>query len=560
MIIAGGTLAIPAPCNPISSFETKNVCHRAARLSGLMAVMGFLLLFTLCKAAGSSNYQGAAQVKLWNVKFDSGGGEPAPEAVAVVDGETIGDKFPADPPEKDDYSFDGWYLGDVQFDPRTPIIGDITLRANWIGAAEAGHYHVTFDGDGGSPAIYIERNVIDGGTVDPLPADPARTGYDFGGWYTEKNGGGSPFTPATPVVEAVAASPGVIIVYAEWTPITYTVNYDAKGGTGGTPDSTHTYSAATALTVNGFSRKNYAFSGWDSTDAGETAAYIDGQPLTTSALFPDNTTRTKTLYAVWAALPEFTAGPLISLAPGHEQLAWTITASDPEAESYNVYWVLGNETDAETVKEDEGATIAAGTTPAGKITGLAADTGYSVIVSAYKSGYADSDSAIVSETTYRVYAIGETGPAGGEIFYANPNFAADGWRYMEAALSDLSAAQWGGYGTSVSTGTAIGTGKQNTANIIAVLAALGETGKAAQLCAAYVYGGYNDWFLPSWYELCELWKARNSIGGFLTGNSDYYWSSSEFVSTYSRTSLFKNGMDYSHYKNLPNSVRAVRSF
>jgi hypothetical protein len=39
----------------------------------------------------------------------------------------------------------------------------------------------------------------------------------------------------------------------------------------------------------------------------------------------------------------------------------------------------------------------------------------------------------------REYAAGDTGPAGGLIFYVNPNFAADGWRYLEAAPFDQSA-------------------------------------------------------------------------------------------------------------------------
>ena len=42
------------------------------------------------------------------------------------------------------------------------------------------------------------------------------------------------------------------------------------------------------------------------------------------------------------------------------------------------------------------------------------------------------------------YALGDTGPAGGLIFYENPNAAADGWRYLEAAPFDQSGgAKWG---------------------------------------------------------------------------------------------------------------------
>ncbi len=48
----------------------------------------------------------------------------------------------------------------------------------------------------------------------------------------------------------------------------------------------------------------------------------------------------------------------------------------------------------------------------------------------------------------RDYAPGDVGPAGGYIFYVNPNFATDGWRYLEAAPFDQSAgAKWGCFRT-----------------------------------------------------------------------------------------------------------------
>ena len=70
----------------------------------------------------------------------------------------------------------------------------------------------------------------------------------------------------------------------------------------------------------------------------------------------------------------------------------------------------------------------------------------------------------------REYSVGDTGPAGGLIFYVNPNDAADGWRYLEAAPVDQSlGAKWGCFRTPIAgaRGTAVGTGRQNTADILA---------------------------------------------------------------------------------------------
>jgi hypothetical protein len=50
----------------------------------------------------------------------------------------------------------------------------------------------------------------------------------------------------------------------------------------------------------------------------------------------------------------------------------------------------------------------------------------------------------------REYAVGDISPAGGLIFYENPHYAADGWRYLEAAPFDQSAgAKWGCFRTAI---------------------------------------------------------------------------------------------------------------
>src|SRR5262249_57626182 len=67
------------------------------------------------------------------------------------------------------------------------------------------------------------------------------------------------------------------------------------------------------------------------------------------------------------------------------------------------------------------------------------------------------------------FAIGDVGPAGGFVFYENPNYAADGWRFLEAAPFDQSAgARWGCFRHAIpgARGAAVGTGQQNTAAML----------------------------------------------------------------------------------------------
>jgi hypothetical protein len=167
---------------------------------------------------------------------------------------------------------------------------------------------------------------------------------------------------------------------------------------------------------------------------------------------------------------------------------------------------------------------------------------------------------VTVNATFRntAYSVGDTGPAGGKIFYENPS-TTDGWRYLEADTTNLVNAQWGGYGTSVSeTDTAIGTGQENTAAIVARLGELDGSSKAAQRCAASSKGGFNDWFLPSKDELNLMYSKKDSIGGF---SINWYWSSSETDANNAWAQQFDTGPQSASRKDYGTlSVRAIRRF
>src|SRR6185503_10752285 len=130
------------------------------------------------------------------------------------------------------------------------------------------------------------------------------------------------------------------------------------------------------------------------------------------------------------------------------------------------------------------------------------------------------------------YQLGDIGPAGGFIFYINPKYASDGWRYLEAAPFDQSAgAHWGCFRKLIpgARGIAIGTGKQNTTDM---LAGCDEPGSAAQLCANLSVNGVTGWFLPSRDELTEMYRnlRAKGIGNFNEAglvDNYMYWASSQ---------------------------------
>jgi len=164
------------------------------------------------------------------------------------------------------------------------------------------------------------------------------------------------------------------------------------------------------------------------------------------------------------------------------------------------------------------------------------------------------------------FTPGDIGPAGGFIFYVNPRAEADGWRYLEAAPVDLSAgANWGCFRREIAgaKGTAVGTGKQNTQDI---LAACADRETAADLCANYRLNGVGGWFLPSRDELALMYHNLKAAGtgDFRTdGVADNfsYWASTEDTADMAAHIDFAdNGRQHSDDKDFPRRVRAIRAF
>jgi len=166
-----------------------------------------------------------------------------------------------------------------------------------------------------------------------------------------------------------------------------------------------------------------------------------------------------------------------------------------------------------------------------------------------------------------VYNLRDTGPAGGLIFYINPNAATDGWKYLEAAPNDSSTTlQWLSTntwlnGTSVAAGetqTGIGKGDYNTNRILNYKGV--RTAAAAKYCDDLIVNAYGDWFLPSKDELNQMYinLKMSGVGGF---SDTFYLSSSESDRDYGYRQHFSNGDVYFANKELqPSKVRAVRSF
>jgi hypothetical protein len=153
-----------------------------------------------------------------------------------------------------------------------------------------------------------------------------------------------------------------------------------------------------------------------------------------------------------------------------------------------------------------------------------------------------------------VYTIGESA-LGGTIVYINGG-GSTGTSGLVVSAFFTPPAEWGCDGIYITgaEGTAIGTGNQNTIDIMAECA---TAGIAARLCANLTQGGYSDWYLPSKDELNTLYINRAAIGNFGT---QIYWSSTEYDNNSAWAQNFFDGDPIPSSKSNLNYVRAVRSF
>ncbi len=66
--------------------------------------------------------------QLFKVEFDSDGGSDV-STQYVIEGEKATE--PANP-TKEDYTFDGWYNGEVEYDFTKPVKEHLNLKATWV--------------------------------------------------------------------------------------------------------------------------------------------------------------------------------------------------------------------------------------------------------------------------------------------------------------------------------------------------------------------------------------------------------------------------------------------
>ena len=240
-----------------------------------------------------------APLPTYSIVYDANGGSGAPPAETGKPNGTYTLTTTAPSTAPSGYTFAGW--SKTKNDPNTKVTSvtidgaDVTVYALWSEGTPPSptYYSIIYDANGGSGAPATETGKPNGTyTLTTTGPSTAPSGYTFAGWSKTKN------DPSTKVT-SVTIDGADVTVYAMWsegtppTP-TYSIIYDANGGSGAPPAETGKPNGTYALTTTGPSTapSGYTFAGWSKTkndpNTKVTSVTIDGADVTVYALWSNN--------------------------------------------------------------------------------------------------------------------------------------------------------------------------------------------------------------------------------------------------------------------------------
>ena len=192
------------------------------------------------------------------------------------------------------YRFDGWYTapnGGNKYDFNTPLTGNVTVYAHWVGNG----YTVRFAGNGatggGTPDQAFQYNIGQNLRRNGFTRD----GYTFTGWKRADNQ--QAYGDGQWVTNLTTQPNGIVTMVAQWSAneahIRYNPNPPAGKTTGGngTPNWDGHTGDTPAIGGNGWTIDGYTFAGWTTSPDGSGARYAPGASWTANG--------TLTLYAQW---------------------------------------------------------------------------------------------------------------------------------------------------------------------------------------------------------------------------------------------------------------------
>lgn len=218
---------------------------------------------TVTYKAGAS-YTGNQNITLYpvwkmapnTIRYDANGGTGAPEDQTKKYGVNI--NLSTVKPTRQGYTFQGWATSaasnvvEYQSGATYSKNEDVTLYAVW----KIITYTITYNANGGVNAP-TAQNKDYGATLTLSATEPTKEGHVFQGWATSVESLDVAYRPNDSYTDNAD-----ITLYAVWKIITYTISYNANGGTGAPVDQTKEWNSDIILSDIRPTREGYNFKGW----------------------------------------------------------------------------------------------------------------------------------------------------------------------------------------------------------------------------------------------------------------------------------------------------------
>ena len=240
-------------------------------------------------------------------------------------------------PTRTGYSFGGWY-SDSRYQTRVTQIaqgsvGNKTLYAKWTPVT----YHISYQLNGGNGVTNPTSYNITSSTI--TLKNPTRTGYSFGGWYSDSK-------YQTRVTQIAQGNVGNKTLYAKWTPTKYNIRYVLNGGKAKGNPTSYTITSK-SITLKNPTRKGYTFSGW----------YSDSKYRTKVTKISNGSTGKKTLYAKWTKVTKPSKVNLKSAKNSGKNKLSVSYASVKKASGYQIAYSTSSKFTKSTTKYTSSKTI-----------------------------------------------------------------------------------------------------------------------------------------------------------------------------------------------------------
>ena len=231
---------------------------------------------------------------VWNqnaytVSYNANGGSGAPASQTKYHGTAL--TLRSTVPTRSGYKFLGWSTSSTATSPTYTAGGSYTANANAtlyaVWEKNPTQYTVSYNANGGSgaPASQTKSENV---AITLSSTKPTRSGYTFLGWSTSSTATSPTYYPGSSYTANAS-----VTLYAVWEklPETYTIKYNANGGTGAPATQTKTEDVNITLSSTKPTRSGYKFLGWSTSSTATSATYQPGATYSTNA--------SVTLYAVW---------------------------------------------------------------------------------------------------------------------------------------------------------------------------------------------------------------------------------------------------------------------